>query len=102
MENYSRRDTEMQSTMHELPHGSNSHKSRREYLKWVPLVIGFIFIQNKTISYLMWAITFAIAFYSVTNSNEPKPETSYKIVPKYHLNRSQLLVMLRNSQKEKS
>lgn len=101
MENYSRRNTEVQSAMHELSHGSDSHKKRIEYFKWLPLVIGFIFIQNQTVSYLMWAITFAIAFYDVTHSNEPKTETSYKIVPKYHLNRAQLLVMLRNSQREK-
>ena len=86
--------------MYELSYGSNTRKSRLEYIKYLPAFIALFFLNNKIISYALWTISFIMAMY-LHSKNEPKMETSKKIIPTYNLNRTQLLCMLRNIEKQK-
>ena len=84
MENNSRRNPKMQNTMHELPHGSNTHKTKSFNIKHIPVAIGLMGISLTAPVYVTWIMTvlLGIYFYIPRNSaqkvNEPKTETMRK------------------------
>ena len=101
----------MSNTMHELSHGSESSKKRFEPVV-IPAIAVIIFLGVKAPQYVLWSLSLLLMLYYGLPKNEPKTENKRKIkqinsnpmptiTPTYNLTREEVIVMLKNSQKEK-
>ena len=100
MENYSRGNQQVQNSLYELSHGSDSSKTNRFRLiiQWIPILISAIFFSNKYLVYCMWTISMflAIMFYAFERKIEPK---TGNLQPYIAYSRTDLLCAIRNSHK---
>ena len=110
MEDNIRRNTKVQSALHELPHGDKSSKSRFEFISISLFMLSatFFFLQKHHIAYFLWITSACIALFISKNSkiesetkNERSNERKTEFIPAYGVDRTRMLVMLRNIETEK-
>ena len=84
--------------MHELSHGSNTPKKRFGIKKAVIVAILYAITINSPV-YVPMIISLGLFLYYGVPKNEPKTETTPKMVytPEYHLTRLDAICMIRNA-----
>lgn len=110
MEDNSRRNTKVQNTLHELSYGNESSKSRLELISISLFMLSatLFFLQKHHIAYFLWITSACIALLiskKPKNETEPKNERQNErkteFIPAYGVDRTRMLVMLRNIETEK-